>query len=137
MSEPQPHPAHFTVDDPFVARLRAVCGRYPEVAEVVAHGRVTWRAGTRQFAIAGAAHQPDEAIVVRVDPDEREALLERSDVWVPAYDGAWGYLAIAAGADADWKWIGELVDASYRSVANRRQLRALDADPVVRLGGDA
>ena len=136
MSEPQPHPAHFSSDHPFVVRVRGVCERYPEVAEVMAHGRVTWRAGNRQFAIAGAAHQPEQAVVVRVDPDEREALLEREDVWVPAYDGAWGYLAIAAGASADWDWIGELIDASYRSVANGRQRRALDADPVIRLGGD-
>ncbi|HEX5859446.1 MAG TPA: MmcQ/YjbR family DNA-binding protein [Microbacterium sp.] len=136
MSDPQPHPAHFAPDHPFVVRVREVCVRYPEVAEVVAHGRVTWRAGTRQFAIAGAAHEPAEAVVVRVDPDEREALLEREDVWVPAYDGAYGYLAIAAGVSADWRWIGELIDASYRAVANQRQLRALDADPVVRLGGD-
>jgi len=137
MSDTPLHPWNFAGDDPFVVRLRGLCSRYPEVGEVAAHGRATWRAGTRQFAIAGAAHQPEPAVVVRVDPDEREALLERDDVWIPAYDGPWGYLAIAAHDGADWELIAELVDASYRSVANQRQLRALDADPVVPLGGGA
>ncbi|HWI30611.1 MAG TPA: MmcQ/YjbR family DNA-binding protein [Microbacterium sp.] len=137
MPETTPHPSRFADDDPFVARVRGLCERYPEVAEVVAHGRPTWRARTRQFAIAGAAHQPEDAVVLRVDPDERQALLERDDVWVPAYEGASGYLAIGAGPGADWDLIEELIDGAYRLVANQRQLRALDADPVVPLAGDA
>lgn len=136
MPDTPPH-SPFPRDEAFIPRLRELCLRYPEVAEAAAHGRATWRAGTRQFAIAGAAHQPEQAVVVRVAPDEREPLLERDDVWIPAYDGAWGYLAIAAHEDADWQLITELVDSSYRSVANQRQLRALDAEPVVPQRGDA
>lgn len=136
MPEPAPHPLHYADGDPFVERLRVLCARYPECREVMAHGRPTWRAGNRQFAIAGAAHQPEPAVVMRVDPDDRDGLLAREDVWVPAYDGAWGYLAITAGDGSDWALIAELVDAAYRQVANQRQLRALDADPIVPFAGE-
>ena len=127
----------FADDHPLVLRLRALCGQYPEVTEARAHGRATWRAGSRQFALAGAAHQPEAAAVVRVDQDERSALLERDDVWIPAYDGAWGYVAIAAHPGGDWALIAELIDASYRLVANKRQLTALDAHPLMPLDRDA
>jgi hypothetical protein len=137
MSTTPPHPVRFADDHELVIRLRSLCRRYPEAIEVRAHGRATWRAGSRQFALAGAAHQDEEAVVVRADQDERSALLERDDVWIPAYDGAWGYVAIAAHPGADWELIAELVDASYRLVANKRQLTALDAHPLVPLDRDA
>lgn len=106
--------------------------RYPEAAEVNAHGRVTFRAGKRQFAIVGIAHAERGAVLFIPDDVEREVLLARDDVFVPPYEGAYGWLAITADADAGpWDLIEELLDASYRSVALVRQLRALDADPVV------
>jgi predicted DNA-binding protein (MmcQ/YjbR family) len=132
--ETEPHPLRYESDDPLVERMRALCMRYPEAAEVVAHGRFTFRAGKRQFAIVGAAHDDRDAVEFVPDPLEREALLERADVFVPPYEGAYGWLAIRVDSDAaDWDLISELLDASYRRVALVRQLRALDADPVVPL----
>lgn len=67
------------------------------------------------------------------DPLERTALLERGDVFVPPYEGAYGWLAIRVdAASGDWGLLEELLDTSYRRVALVRQLRALDAAPVVR-----
>lgn len=138
MTGPGGHPMMFPVDHPLVQRVRAQCMRYPEAAEVLAHGRVTFRAGTRQFAIVGAAHDADPAVEFIPDPDEREALLERDDVFVPPYEGAYGWLALRVGADSgDWQLLHEVMDASYRRVALVRQLKALDADPVVGVAGDA
>ena len=109
--------------------------RYPEAAEVLAHGRCTFRAGKRQFAIVGAAHDDNGAVEFLPDPDEREALLERGDVSVPAYEGAYGWLAIRVeAASGPWDLVEELIDASYRRVALVRQLRALAADPVAPIG---
>ena len=132
--ESEPHPMTFAPDHPLVERARALCMRYPEAAEVIAHGRCTFRAGKRQFAIVGAAHDDLGAIEFLPDPLEREALLERDDVFVPAYEGAYGWLAIRVeAASGAWDLVEELIDASYRRVALVRQLRALDADPVVPL----
>lgn len=132
--EPQQHPMGFPPDHPLVVRVRGMCMRYPEAAEVIAHGRCTFRAGKRQFAIVGAAHQPGGAVEFVPDPLERDALLMRDDVFVPPYEGAYGWLAIRVdAASGDWDLLAELLDASYRRVALVRQLRALDADPVVPL----
>lgn len=38
------HPLLFGPDHPLVRRVRALCLRYPEAAEVIAHGRFTYRA---------------------------------------------------------------------------------------------
>ncbi|MCR2764436.1 MmcQ/YjbR family DNA-binding protein [Microbacterium sp. zg.B48] len=131
----EPHPMRFPVDHPLVQRMRTLCMRYPEAAEVIAHGRVTFRAGKRQFAIVGAAHDDRDAVEFLPDLAERDALLEREDVFVPAYEGAYGWLAMRVDSDAaDWDLVAELLDASYRRVALTRQLRALDADPVVPFG---
>jgi Protein of unknown function (DUF419). len=131
VDEPR-HPLLFPVDHPLVERVRVLCMRYPEAAEVIAHGRVTFRAGRRQFAIVGAAHDAVGAVEFLPDADERLALLERDDVFVPPYEGAYGWLALRIDADSgQWRLLEELLDTSYRRVALVRQLRALEADPVI------
>ncbi|MGX5771653.1 MULTISPECIES: MmcQ/YjbR family DNA-binding protein [Microbacterium] len=122
-----PHPMRFPVDHPLTRRVREICLPYPEATEVLAHGRSTFRAGRRQFAIVGAAHDDIGAVEFIPDELERPALLERDDVFVPAYEGAYGWLALRVEPDAgDWELLAELIDTSYRQVALQRQLRALD-----------
>jgi hypothetical protein len=122
----------FPPEHPLVERVRQLCLRYPEATEVISHGRCTFRAGKRQFAIVGAAHEDRGAVQFIPDPVERQALVERDDVWVPPYEGAYGWLAIGVeAASGPWGLVEELLDASYRRVALVRRLRALDADPVV------
>ncbi len=126
----QPHPMSFPPDHPLVERVRTVCMRYPEAVEAIAHGRCTFRAGKPQFALVGVGETG--AVLFIPDPDERDALLERDDVFIPPYEGAYGWLAIRVeAASGRWDLLEELIDASYRRVALVRQLRALDADPVV------
>jgi hypothetical protein len=128
----EPHPMRFPSEHPLVDRVRSLCMRYPEAAEVIAHGRITFRAGKPQFAIVGAAHEDRGAVEFIPDPLEREVLLARDDVFVPPYEGAYGWLAIRVeAASGDWGLLEELLDTSYRRVALVRQLRALDAAPVV------
>ena len=98
----------------------------PRPPRSISHGRCTFRAGKRQFAIVGG-HDDVGAVVFIPDDSERLALLERDDVFVPPYEGAYGWLAIRVEADAgDWELLAELLDTSYRQVALQRQLRALD-----------
>ncbi len=118
----------FPPEHPLVQRVRGLCAPYPELAEVISHGRCTFRAGKRQFAIVGAAHDDRGAVLFIPDELERPALLPRDDVFVPPYEGAYGWLALRAEADSgDWDLLAELLDTSYRRVALQRQLRALDA----------
>jgi hypothetical protein len=120
------HPMWFPPEHPLVERVRGICLPYPEAVEAISHGRCTFRAGKRQFAIVGVAAEP--AVLFLPDESERPVLLERDDVFVPPYEGAYGWLALRVEADAgDWGLLAELVDTSYRRVALQRQLRALDA----------
>ena len=115
-------------EHPLAVRVRELCALYPEVAEVISHGRCTFRAGKRQFAIVGAAHDDEGAVLFIPDELERPVLRERDDVFVPPYEGAYGWLALRVEADSgDWELLTELIDTSYRRVALQRQLRALDA----------
>ncbi|MFB7892800.1 MmcQ/YjbR family DNA-binding protein [Microbacterium sp. NPDC056044] len=119
------HPMWFPPEHGLPMRVRALCLPYPEAVEAISHGRCTFRAGKRQFAIVGVG--PEPAVVFIPDDLERPVLLERDDVFVPPYEGAHGWLAIRVEADAgDWELLAELIDTSYRQVALQRQLRALD-----------
>jgi len=119
----------FPPDHPLPSRVRGLCMPYPEAVEAISHGRCTFRAGKRQFAIVGAGAQP--AVLFIPDDLERPVLLDRDDVFVPPYEGAYGWLAIRVEPDAgDWELLAELIDTSYRRVALQRQLRVLEGQDV-------
>jgi predicted DNA-binding protein (MmcQ/YjbR family) len=62
------------------------------------------------------------------DSDERAALLADERFYSPPYFGPSGWLALDLEArPVDGDEVRELVDASYRQVALKRMLRALDA----------
>ena len=121
------HPRLFDPADAAVARLREICLRYPESAEVEAWGRPTFRAGKKLFAIAGASMHRPQSVVFKPATDEHPALSELDDVFVPPYFGPSGWLAIDLGPATDWTFVAELLDTSYRQVALKRQLAALAA----------
>jgi predicted DNA-binding protein (MmcQ/YjbR family) len=129
------HPIMFDDDDPLLARVREICLAFPEAEERVSHGRPTFRVA-KQFAVYGGGERSsdghvrhDSALMFIADPAEVEALDQDERFFVPAYYGPAGWRALDLDrADVDWQEVAELVDTSYRMVANRRQLAALDAD---------
>ncbi len=115
-------------DDPYLAELREVCLALPESAEVEAWGRPTFRAGKRMFAVFEGAEGHPFAVVFKPDPGERPALVDDPRFYVPAYYGPSGWLALdLTAAPVDWEEVAELVETSYRQVALKRMLAALDA----------
>ena len=135
MSEPPPHPAHFAGDDPFVARAARAVRAVPRGR------RGRWRTAAPPGAPApGSSRSP----APRISPRRRSSCgsTRTSARRCSSATTCGSRRTTAPGAtspsrrdaDADWQLIAELIDASYRSVANRRQLRALDADPVVPTG---
>jgi len=127
---------NFPPDHPLAERVRGICMAYPEAVEVISHGRCTFRAGKRQFAIVGV--DDIGAVLFVPDDSERLALVERADVFIPPYEGAYGWLAIRATADTgDWPLLAELLDTSYRKVALQRQLRALEEGGAAASGLDS
>jgi predicted DNA-binding protein (MmcQ/YjbR family) len=114
-------------DDPHLAELREVCLTLPESSEVEAWGRPTFRAGKKLFAIFAGDDEHAFALIFKPDPSERPALLDDARIYVPAYFGPAGWLALdLTAAPVDWGEVAELVEDSYRQVALKRMLRVLD-----------
>ena len=120
------HPRTYKEDDPYLTELREICLAFPEAAEVEAWGRPTFRAG-KMFAIFTGMANDRPSLVFKPDADERPALLDDDRFYVPPYYGPSGWLGLNfTAAPVDWDEVAELVDGSYRQIALKRMLRALD-----------
>ena len=131
------HPRTYSDADPHLGDVRRICLALPEVTEVEAWGRPTFRAGTKMFAMF--VHQDGHgfAVAFRPEPDERPALVGDPRFYVPPYLGASGWLALDLDvAPVDWAEAAELLEASYRQVALKRMLKKL-ATPASGLDGEA
>lgn len=121
------HPRMYDEDDPLLAQVRPVCLGLPETCEVEAWGRPTFRAGRKIFAVYSSDDKHDRSVVFKPESDERAALLQDHRFYVPPYFGPSGWLALdLVAAPPDWEELTELVEASYRQVALKRMLKALD-----------
>lgn len=127
--DPMSHPRMYEDDDPHLADLRKVCLAFPESVEVEAWGRPTFRAGKKIFAVYGSHDDRSVAVIFKPEPDERPALLDERRFYVPPYFGPAGWVALdLEAAPVDWEEVAELMEGSYRLVALKRMLKALDAD---------
>lgn len=117
----------YSDDDPHLAELRQVCLALPETAEVEAWGRPTFRAGKKMFAIFSGTEERPHGVIFKPEPDERPALVQDERFYSPPYFGPSGWLALDLdAAPVDWDEVAELVEGSYRQVALKRMLKALD-----------
>lgn len=114
-------------DDPYLAEVRKICLALPETTETEAWGRPTFRAG-KMFAIFTGSLEDRLSLLFKPEPDERPALVDDPRFYVPPYLGPGGWLGLdLAHAPIDWDEVAELVEGSYRQVALKRMLRALDS----------
>jgi predicted DNA-binding protein (MmcQ/YjbR family) len=116
-------------DDPHLDDVRRVCLALPEAVEIEAWGRPTFRAGAKgkMFAIFEGDETRPYGLVFKPEPGERAALLQDEQFWSPAYYGPSGWLALdLTTGKPDWDEVAELVTGSYRQVALKRQLKALE-----------
>jgi predicted DNA-binding protein (MmcQ/YjbR family) len=121
-------------EDPFLRELRAICLALPESAEVEAWGRPTFRAGKKMFAVFTGSSEDRYSVVFKPEPGEREALVGDDRFYIPPYFGPGGWLALDFTTSAvDWDEVAELMEGSYRQVALKRMLTALDDRAVHRV----
>ncbi|NMD54723.1 MULTISPECIES: MmcQ/YjbR family DNA-binding protein [Tsukamurella] len=133
-----PHPIMFSDDDPVLARVREIALAFPEATEKIAHGRPTFRCG-KMFATYGGGtkktetrphEQRNTSVLFIVDPAERTALEQDERFYLPAYMASAGWLGLDLTiGTVDWDEVTELLDASYRQIAPKRAIAALDAGP--------
>lgn len=120
------HPRMYSDDDPYLSELREVCLGFPEAVEVEAWGRPTFRAG-KIFALFAGDQAHDFTVIFKPEPDEKAALDDDPRFYPPPYYGPSGWLALDfEAAPVDWDEVAELVEGSYRQIALKRQIKALD-----------
>jgi hypothetical protein len=121
------HPTSYDENDRFLADLRRLALALPETAEVEAWGRPTFRAGKKMFAMFVHQDPHGFAVVFKPEPGEKPALLADERFYDPPYTGpaGWVGLDLTVGV-VDWREVGELLEGSYRQVALKRMLAALD-----------
>jgi hypothetical protein len=120
------HPRTYDEDDPHLADVRRVCLALPEATEVEAWGRPTFRAG-KIFALFSGSAEEGFGVIFKPEGDERQALVQDERFTSPPYWGPGGWLRLELTPDVDWTEVAELVEGSYRQVALKRMLKALDA----------
>lgn len=123
----------FDDDDPGLAELRAIALALPGAHEKVSHGRPGFFV-TKMFAMYGGSSRETgemvsvpHCVLIKVDASDRPALDADDRFFRPAYLGPAGWLGLDLTlADVDWDEVSELVDASFRLVAPKRMIAALD-----------
>lgn len=105
-------------------RVRRLCLALPETREELAWGHPVFKAGAKTFA---AIEQVDgrPSVAFRLPPEEVTFLLSAKPFFSTPYGrGLWA----SAWADGrlDWPLVETLVQRSYRVVALKRMLKALD-----------
>lgn len=124
------HPIMFDDDDPLLARVRRLALALPDATEKVSHGRpvfyttkiFAWYGGSTK--VDGVWEQHPHCLLVLLPEDERLALLDRDDTFVPGYLGVAGWIGIELES-ADWTEIAELLQDSYRATAGPRRVARL------------
>lgn len=108
-------------------RLRELCLSYPETSEKSSWGHPNFTAGTKVF-VAFEPIKGRSSIAFRLAPADVERLLMRRQFFVTPY-GRGQWVSVWADGALDWKAVSDLVDRSYRVVALKRMIAALDARP--------
>jgi len=105
-------------------RLRGMCLAYPEAGETASWGHPNFKAGSKTFV---AYEQVDgrPSIAFRLPPGEVNRLLGRTHFFPTPY-GRGQWISLWADGSLDWKAVTALVDRSYRVVALKRMIAALD-----------
>ena len=111
--------------------VRAIGAQLPEVSETKMFGFPVWQAGKKTF-VAFERVKGRASIAFRLEPDHVERLLQRKQFFATPYGrGQWA--SVWADGSVDWDVVQDLVSRSYRVVALKRMLNALEAKyPVLR-----
>ena len=118
-------------DSALLARVRKICLAFPEVRETVKWGHPTFEAGKKMFAVLDR-YEGRPCLAFRVALDRQEEILEDGRFFEAPYAARFGWVCLRADTSLDWGEVAELVRGSYRQVALKRMLAALEANEPAR-----
>ncbi|HLG58463.1 MAG TPA: MmcQ/YjbR family DNA-binding protein [Vicinamibacterales bacterium] len=106
-------------------KLRGLCLSFPEASEASSWGHPNFKAGKKMF-VAFEPVKGRPSMAFRLDPDDVDRLLRRKQFFVTPY-GRGQWVSLWADSPLDWRAVEDLIDRSYRVVALKRMLTALEA----------
>jgi predicted DNA-binding protein (MmcQ/YjbR family) len=127
------------VPEDIVERIRTLCLALPEVTVRVDYPLTRARSTAHSFDIRrrsfcllvareDSTGKPVSLLVLRADPDEREALLSTGRPFFASRAGR-DRIVVVLTDDTDWDEIRELVTESYRILAPKKLTALLDCLP--------
>lgn len=109
---------------PLVQRLRTLALDFPETSETAAWGHPNFRAGKRIFA-AFEIVKGRPSIAFRLDPVDVDLLLRKKNFFATPYgQGRW--VSVWVDGRVEWRLVARLLEQSYRTVAIKRMVDALE-----------
>ena len=112
--------------DDVLMRFRELCLALPETTETGSWGHPNFRAGKKTFA-AFEWIKERPSFACRIGSDVVDQLLLQGDRFFSTPYGRGQWISVWADGPVDWQLLQELVEQSYRAVALKRMLAALDA----------
>jgi len=106
-------------------KLRDICLGLPETAETVKWGHPTFEAGKKIFAVLDH-YYGRPCIAFRSSKKDQIKLLRDQRFFPAPYAAAHGWVCLRADGKLNWPQVRDLLVASYRTVALKRMLSALD-----------
>jgi hypothetical protein len=127
------------IPEDIYGRVSRLCRALPEVTERVDVSLSGKRSTAHSFdirrrsfcllvAVEGLSAQPAPLLVLRADPDERDALLSVGHPFFLARAGG-DRIGVWITADTDWEEVRELVIESYRRLTPKKLTARLDEQP--------
>jgi predicted DNA-binding protein (MmcQ/YjbR family) len=110
--------------DGVLQRLRALCLSFPETSERSSWGHPNFVAGRKTFATFECV-RGRPSIAFRLEHDDVMRLIRRRHFFTTPY-GRGQWISIWADIPLDWHIIGDLLQRSYRLVALKRMIAALE-----------
>ena len=112
---------------PTVGKLRTLCLAFPETSETASWGHPNFRAGKRIFS-AFEIVKGRPSIAFRFKATDVNRLLRTNNFFSTPYgQGRWASMWV--DGPVDWRLVARLLERSYRVVANKRMITALDDPP--------
>lgn len=108
-----------------LARFRKMCLALPETSETESWGHPNFRAGKRTFA-AFEWVKTRPSLALNVGADEADQLLLQGKPFFATPYGQGRWVSVWADVPVDWLMVEELVERSYRRIALKRMIVALD-----------
>jgi predicted DNA-binding protein (MmcQ/YjbR family) len=112
--------------DRTLQRLRALCLSFPESSETSAWGHPNFRAGKKTFATFEHI-EGRPSIAFRLGHADAERLLLGDQFFATPY-GRGRWVSIWAHPKVDWHLVADILQRSYKEVALKRMIAALESD---------